>query len=262
MTICIRRFLWGLLGVLAVTNFGAPLGWAEETTDSAGDRWTFNFTPYVWGTGLKGNIDTFPPAPSVSVNAKFTDIAKDLNLAFMGTGELRKGRFGILADVFWVKLSASADASVGLFFSGATLESETLMTKVAGAYRVAEYKRAWLDLIAGVRGYYVNNDLNLRAGLLLPSMTISNSTGWVDGLGELRGRVNICKGLYAVSTTLAGGGGSDIVMDLMGGVGYEFNRHISVIGGYRYAKVDYRKSSGFLWDVEYKGPFLGMGFTF
>lgn len=257
----LKRLLVAGLMLLCIVSYGVPAGWAAEAGDSSTDQWTFKFAPYVWATGLKGTTSTLPPLPSADVNASFSDIIKDLNLAFMGTGEMRKGRFGILADVFWTKVTSDVSAPVGVFFSGGTLESETLMTTVAGAYRVAEDEHGWVDLVAGIRGYYVNTDLNVRAGLL-PGRTISSNVGWVDGLAGLRGQLHIWRGLYANATTLVGGGGSDIMVDLTGGLGYQFNRLISTFAGYRYAKVDYNRSSGFVWDVEYKGPLLGVAFTF
>ena len=57
-------------------------------------------------------------------------------------------------------------------------------------------------------------------------------------------------------------GGANVVVDLLGGMGYEFTEHIFVYGGYRYVKVDYQNKSGFVWDVDYKGPVFGMAFKF
>jgi hypothetical protein len=255
-----KRVIVTFLGLFLVMSFGVSAGWAQETGGLQADRWSFTLAPYVWGTGLKGNIRALPPLPSSNVNASFGDIVENLDLGFMTKAELRKGRWGILTDIMWTKVSADG-STPGPLFSSTRLDSETLMATVAVAFRMAENERAWLDLVAGVRGYYVNTDLNLRAGLL-PERTLSDSTGWVDGLAGLRGRVNIWKGLYLSATTLAGGGGSNIAVDLTGGMGYAFNQHISTFAGYRYVKVDYKKSSGFVWDVEYKGPFLGMAFTF
>lgn len=254
---------------LWLVSLGAVVAWGAESGDSTADRWTYTFIPYVWATGIKGSISTLPPLPSASINTSFSDIIKDLDLGFMGTAEMRKGRFGIIADVFWTKLSSDVATPSGVIFNGGTLDSQMLMTTVGGAYRIAEEERVWLDLLTGIRGYYVNTDLNLRpgsgfagSGLGARSLSDSNSTGWVDGLAGLRGQVTIWKGLYARATTVIGTGGSNLVLDLMGGMGYQFSRLFSVFAGYRYLKVDYHKSSGFIWDVEFKGPVLGIGFTF
>ena len=249
-----------MLGAICLVSLSASIGWAEERDESRADRWSFAFSPYLYASGLKGTVATLPPLPSSNVNASFNDIVGNLEFAFMGTAELRKGRFGILTDIMWIKISADG-TTPGPVFGGTRLDSETLMATVAGVFRIAENERGWIDLVAGVRGYYVDTDLNFQPGLL-PGRTSSANAGWVDGLGGLRARVNIWRGLYAGATTVAGGGGSDIVVDVVGGLGYAFTKHISIFAGYRYVKVDYEKKSGFIWDVEYQGPLVGMSFTF
>ena len=256
----LKRLAAAFVGCLWGVIVGVSVGGAEEAGGTPADRWSFTIAPYVYMTGLKGDVGTLPPLPSGKVDASFGDIIKNVNLGFMGAGELRKGRFGILTDVFWTRISADL-ATPGPYFNGGMLESDTLMATVSGAFRIAQAERGWLDLVGGVRGYYIGTDLTLNAGLL-PQQNVSNSTGWVDGLGGLRGRVNIWKGLFANAITVAGGGGSNVVVDLLGGMGYEFTEHISVYGGYRYVKVDYQNKSGFVWDVEYKGPVFGMAFKF
>jgi hypothetical protein len=266
----VKRLAAAFLGCLLVVDVGISVGWAEEPGGAQADRWSFTIAPYVYMSGLKGDVGTLPPAPSGKVDASFGDIIENVNLGFMGAGELRKGRVGILTDVFWTRVSGDFTTPRGLLFSGGTLESDSVMATVSGAFRIAQFEHGWrdlggwLDLVGGVRGYYIGTELTLNPGSsgLFPQQNVSNSTGWVDGLGGLRGRVNIWKGLFANAITVAGGGGSNVVVDLLGGVGYAFTEHISVYGGYRYVKVDYQNKSGFVWDVEYKGPVFGAAFTF
>ena len=257
----IKRLAAAFMGCLWVVGVGVSGGWAEETDGAQADRWSFTIAPYVYMTGLQGDVGTLPPLPPPKVDASFGDIIKEINLGFMGTGELRKGRIGILADVFWVRIKDDFEIPGSSLFSGGTFESDSLMASVAGAFRIVQGAHGWLDLVGGVRGYYVGTDLTLNAGVL-PQQAISNRTGWVDGVGGLRGRVNIWKGLFANAVTVAGGGGSNVAVDLQGVMGYAFNEHISVHAGYRYVKVDYQNKSGFVWDVEYKGPVFGAAYTF
>ena len=256
-----KRLTAAFAGCLLGVVVGVSVGGAEETGEAEADRWSFTIAPYVYMTGLQGDVGTLPPLPSGKIDASFGDIIKNVNLGFMGSGELRKGRVGIITDVFWTRVTTDFMTPQGILFNGGTLQSDTVMATVSGAFRIAQAERGWLDLVGGVRGYYIGTDLTLNAGLL-PQQNVSNSTGWVDGLGGLRGRVNIWKGLFANAVTVAGGGGSNVMVDLLGGMGYAFTEHISVYGGYRYVKVDYQNKSGFVWDVDYKGPVFGAAFTF
>ena len=51
------------------------------------------------------------------------------------------------------------------------------------------------------------------------------------------------------------GVGSDLGWDLFGGVGYEVNDHISIVGGYRGLGVDY-DDGDFLFDIVEHGPII------
>ena len=57
------------------------------------------------------------------------------------------------------------------------------------------------------------------------------------------------------------GAGSDITWDLLAGVGYQYNEHISFALGYRAMGVDY-DHDGFVYDVVEHGPVLGTVFKF
>jgi hypothetical protein len=56
---------------------------------------------------------------------------------------------------------------------------------------------------------------------------------------------------------LVGGGGANVDWDVAGGIGYEFNKTVSAVLGYRALGVDY-SSDGFVFDVVQQGPILGV----
>ena len=239
------------------------VAWASgETENLSSKEWKFTVMPYVWGASLKGNVATLPPLPAVTVDASFGDIIKNTNLGFMGAAELRKGKFGIISDIVWIDLSANSSGVLPSPFTRTLkLDAMTLMATIAGAYRVYEQERGWLDLIAGVRGWYSETTLNVGPGILLTGRKGSHTEGWVDGLGGLRARINLWRGLHVTAITLGGGGASNSIADLTGTIGYTFTEQFSVMAGYRYLKVDY-KNKGFVWDIEQQGPILGGRYTF
>lgn len=255
-------FLTRVLGVLWIVSLSMPIAWASKTADSSNNKWSFMVEPYVWGAGLKGTASTLPPLPSVDFDASFKDIVKHFDLGFMGVAELRKGRFGIFTDIVWFKISADSSGPLPPPFTRALdLESNTFMGTLAGAYRLAEKEQSWIDLVLGVRGWYVSTDLDVGPGILLGARKIADDEGWVDAIGGLRTRLQLSKGFYARAAALVGGGSSESVVDVTGQLGYAFTKMFSVSAGYRYMTVNYRQS-GFEWDMENKGPILGGQFRF
>lgn len=140
--------------------------------------------------------------------------------------------------------------------------SNTFMGTLAGVYRLAEKEQGWIDLLLGVRGWYVGTDLDVGPGIL-PSggRKIDHDEGWVDVIGGIRTRLHLSRSFHATVFTLAGGESSESVVDVAGQLGYAFTNKLSAMAGYRYIKVDYQKSD-FEWNVEQKGPFLGLEYRF
>lgn len=255
-------FLTRVLSILWIASLNMPVAWASKTEDSSNKGWSFTVAPYVWGAGLKGTVATLPPLPSVNVDASFKDIVKNLDLGFIGAAELRKGRFGIITDIVWLKISGDSSGPLPAPFTRSLeLESNTFMGTLAGAYRLVEKEQSWIDLVLGIRGWYVSTDLDVGPGIFLGKRKINNDEGWVDVIGGLRSRLHLGKGFYATAFTLAGGGSSESVVDVAGHLGYAFTNKLSANAGYRYVKVNYQKS-GFEWNTEYKGPILGGQYRF
>lgn len=255
-------FLTRVLNLLWIILLSMPVAWASKTANSFNEEWSFRVEPYIWGASLKGTTSTLPPLPSVDVDASFKDILKNFDLGFMGIAELRKGRFGIFTDIVWFEISADSSGPLPAPFTRALdLKSNTFMGTLAGAYRLVEKEQSWIDLVLGVRGWYVSTDLDVGPGVLLGAGHIDNDEGWVDAIGGLRTQLQLSKSFYAKAAALAGGGSSESVVDVNGQLGYAFTKMFSVSAGYRYMTVNYLKS-GFEWDVENKGPIIGGQFRF
>lgn len=238
-----------------------PAAWASKTEASPDKKgWSFTAAPYVWGASLEGTVAT-PPLPAADVDASFGDIIKNTNIGFMGVAELRKGRFGIINDIVWLRLSADSDVLPAPISRSAKLDLDHVMASLMGAYRLVDKDRSWLDLVLGVRGWYVDQSLKLGPGVINSANKATTTEGWVDVIGGLRTRMELGKGFYASTLILAGGGSSKNALDLMGSINYAFTDQFLAEAGYRYVKVNYEKS-GFEWDLEYHGPIIGGRYTF
>jgi opacity protein-like surface antigen len=92
---------------------------------------------------------------------------------------------------------------------------------------------------------------------------LKESREWVDPYVGVRGRLNLTPRTYLGARADVGGFGvgSDLMLQLFGGVGYCPTQKIELEAGWRYMSVDYDKDN-FLYDVAYSGFMIGARFKF
>ena len=256
-----------VFSILCIVALSIPVTWASETEGSSGEEWSFSATPYFWAAGLKGTVATTPPLPPAELDASIEDILSSFDYGIASMAELRKGKFGIITDFMLLNLSADNSGSPAPgFTAGMSIDLTQMIVQIAGTYRVIEKKQGWLDLVAGVRGWYI--DTGLKAAIGPVAFKLSHTEGWADALGGIRTRINlralefpVGEGLHLAATLLGGGGMSSSFVDLTGGLGYDFTDQIKAFAGYRYLKVDYQNKK-FIFDVEMQGPMISGTYKF
>lgn len=234
---------------------GAHAVWAEDVTPEK-DEWSFAVAPYVWFASLQGDVAAFPALPPASIDASFSDIFEHLDPSLMLAGEIRNDRFGFLADIIYIRLSADG-ATPGPLFSSADANLSNFIGTFEGAFRVVDGDGLDIDLLGGIRIFSVDTKLSLAAGLL-PARVAENTETWADPIAGIRARADIGSGFFVTAWGNVGGFGasSDLTWDVFGGVGYEWNSWLSSIVGYRHLVVDY-DHEGFIYDVAQTGPIIG-----
>jgi hypothetical protein len=256
------------LAVLSVVPGRAADLPATPTPDFVGETaampsgWTFNLAPYAWASGISGKVAAFG-APSVNVDLSFSDALHHLDgIPVMAVGEARNGRFGIFDDILYVKLGANATGPLG--FATVSLTSSEFAGTAMGEYRIVENSTGSLDAMAGVRVWDVQTGLGFHTAFPgHPGGSFSDGATWVDPMIGAKGRIKVGGRFYLTDWAMIGGFGasSTIDWDVMGGVGYDFNKTFSMVAGYRALGVNYSKG-GFVFDVVQQGPFAGMVFHF
>ena len=226
--------------------------------------WVFSVAPYFWAAGLEGDVGLFGFQP-VNIDMSFGDIFDNLRFGGMIVGEAHNGTWGILADAIYIKVEAEQGversvAGVPLELSG-NIETSSFTGTIMGQYRVVARPSATLDLMVGARIWSVENDIKLSltaGGSPLAAFSGSEGSTWVDPMIGVKGRVDLNPSWYLTGWTMVGGfgTGSDIDWDVLGGVGYQWNNWLSIVGGYRALGVDY-ESDGFVFDAVQHGPILG-----
>jgi hypothetical protein len=223
------------------------------------DKWQFQFSPYFWLAGVHGTAGV--GNRTTTVDMSFGDVFDSLKFAFMGVFEARKGKWVVLTDLEYVSLKDER-ATPGPLFSSATARFKTFIFDPEVGYRLYEDpdKGASVDVLGGVRVWHVSTQLDFGAGIL-PAQQIQGSRTWVDGIAGLRGKAAVSEKIFVSGKFDLGGGGSKFTWQLFGGLGYNLTPKIALIGGYRVLDVNYNKNS-FIYDMNQRGPIMGLGFKF
>lgn len=225
-------------------------------------QWEFAISAYVWAAGVKGTVGTLPPLPAVDVNAPFSDILKNLGGALMATFEAKYGRFILFNDFIFTALHPDVSRSRGDIRVNASLDSVSVIGLSAAGYRVIDGSNFSFDLFAGVRGFYMNNDLTVQVAVpgvpgFSKGASFGESKSWIDAVGGFRARYDFDDKWVLNLIAFAGGGASNHQWDVYAGGAYKFTNNWSGFLGYRAFKVDYRDGD-FIYDVLQHGPVVGV----
>jgi hypothetical protein len=234
---------------LAILLLAAPA--AAQTAD-----WTFGASLYGWLPGMSVQVDT--PSGTVDSELSGSDALSDLDMAFMGTFEARRGKWGLIGDLLYVDLSSSQDTPLGLLFSDAEVDVKTAAFSGYVAYRVYDTPNLAIDVAGGIRAFAVDLDTTLNSAGVLPDFSSSASENWADPLVAARFTVPLSEKWFSTAFFDFGGTGSnDNTWQAFASVGYRFDERWSTQLGYRYLAIE-KEIGGADTSIELYGPLLGV----
>ena len=260
-----KPFAWIAAGVLlqATTTFATV-----DAASDGDDQWQFGATLYLWTPDIDAKTQG-----DTDVDISFNKIYKNLDMAFMGNFEGRKGKWSFLLDEVYLDLSNSESGS----FEGPILginwdldldvSLKASITTLAGGYNVFDKDGTTFDLIAGTRYTWIEVDAKLKANssggpppAVSRRLKESESDGNWDAIVGGRGQVGVNANWYLPYYLDFGGGQSDLTWQVMAGVGYKYGwGDVSLV--YRY--LDYQFDSDYLLnELTVKGPVFGATFRF
>ena len=228
---------------------------SESSAQSASPSpasWEFEFVPYLWGSGIKGEVGI--GNRTADVDASFSNVLSHLHLALMGLTEVRRDRLVALTDLVYTDLRGH-DATPGPLFSSVTPEQKLFFLTSEGGVRLTDTEGGALDVVGGIRFWRLRSELQFGAGVL-PGVDMQASRNWVDGIVGVRAKKAITSSWWASGYGDVGAGGSDLTYQLAGTGGWDIDTRYGLLFGYRYLHVDYN-SDGVLFDSAIKGPWFG-----
>lgn len=259
-----------LAAVLMACTLALVAGTATAQNAAPAGNWQYEFTPYFWGAGMKGDVQG-GSLPKISVDVGISDILDVLDFGLMGAFEARKGRWGLLFDAIYMDLTMSATASrTGPGPIGATATASAnfglkqTVLAAAVAYRAVEGPSP-VDVIGGLRYVKLEAAADIYGTFFAQAGTVARSDDqdWVDPYvgARIKYAVNDRWSLTGYGDIGGFGLGSDISWQLSAGASYNFSKSVSGIFGYRIFYVDYDKSE-FLYDMKNEGFYAGVGIRF
>ncbi|UXU86122.1 hypothetical protein [Burkholderia sp. S-53] len=181
--------------VVAISAFVAVESLSAQVEAPPQNGWQFEVTPYLWGAGLNGWARIGADTPTVPLNASFSEVWRNLDLGAMASFEARKGRWAILFDSIYIKVSHTTDPLLGGALGTAELGLKETILQLAGAYRVYDSAVVPVDVLAGARYAHISvdsdNHLGRYSGDGLCLLITGNQpfSGWNDVLSTRRKRL-------------------------------------------------------------------------
>jgi hypothetical protein len=262
----------------------ASAGGPEEAAspEAAPSPWQLDVLPYAWVTGMYGSLDV--SGHRVSIDVTESDV---LNLlfdgnAFSGAGYfgLSYGRFSVFSDTIggYAEVRVNEEIPTQLCNLSVRAKDKTkfVIGDVGFGYRLGEWtlphrqRPIMLGVYVGARYMYLSSELDATAGIgtVRRSANVFDSVAWADPLMGVRWSVPL---LDWVSLDFRGDiGGFGASSDLIWGLASTtrvwlpwepFSTRPYVAAGYRVVAFD-RSNSDDRVEMQYRGPVLGLGFTF
>jgi opacity protein-like surface antigen len=224
------------------------------------DTWHASLSPYLWMAGMNGTVAF--GGHEVRVDQSFGDILGNLKFGVMALSEVRRGRIGFLADVMYIRLSDQTAIPVeglsGTVNVKSSLNTFTL-TPYFG-YRIIGGPRGSIDFLTGGRYYHVDPSITGDTGTTRSSFSTTNN--WADFVEGGRFVLNLTPRIGTFFIGDAGGGGSVLTWQIMGGFGYKWSKRWSTNAAYRHLYFNRQTSNGFGLEQTQHGFIVGATYRF
>jgi len=244
-----------------VLAMSLALGSAGTVSAQGLEDWSWQVTPYVWATGIGGEITPFTGAPTVEFETTFAEVLEDLDFAFFVSAFGRKDRFVVFGDISYS--ASSREGTVPPPVGPAPISGEMTQTSLtfAAGYRVVDEPGVSVDLMAGARLWRINASVEVPPGGGV--ISVSPEINFSDPIIAARANFQIAPQWSALLYGDFGGFGvgSDQTSQFVATVNYQLRDNLYLSAGYRVLNVDYDDGST-QFDATMSGPLVGATWRF
>ena len=233
---------------------------------SAPTDWAVQVTPYLWASGIRGEVSPFRAGPAIGITKSFGDVLDNLNFGGFLHVWHRNGPFVVSADAMLVDTSEDhAIERVPIFGPvrglSAKVDTREINVSAQAGYRIVGTAPFTLDLLAGARLWNVSNKVTVSYGPY--AISHRESFGWVDPVVGIRAFYGLTDRFsFQAQGDIGGfGAGSRLTWQLLATANYVLTDRLSISAGYKMLKADYR-SGGHVFDTTLQGPVAGLTYRF
>lgn len=230
---------------LQLTLLGATfLAWPAAAQD-----WDWSVTPYVWGTGIQGDMALGALARDVDV--EFSEIIDVLSGTALFHVEAARGEHILFGDLVWLQL----EPDDGIATIGGVAEAELDSTIIELGYA---RDREGLGFEIGLR--YWDLDMEIDPALL-PG--VAGGDSWTDVFGGIRNTRELGQSWTMTTRANIGAGGTDLSIGLQLDFARELERGNAIVAGFKLLDIDYESTArgrAFLLDAMFLGATAGFRF--
>jgi hypothetical protein len=247
---------------------------------AANEDWKFEATLYGWFPAIDTDL-SFPISGGqtigVTKDLSMGDVLSALKMAFFGTFEAKKGKYGFWTDLAYADLGGTT-ASLRQVEGGRipipldvtsnlSLDLKTWIWTVAGTYNLVSNPDYSLDLVGGARMLDMTSALDYAFSPSVLGHPLGGRSGrsevsetnW-DAVVGVKGRAYFGddRKWFVPYYVDIGTGQSQLTWQVNAGVGYQFGWG-SVIATWRYLDYDF-KSDSKIESMSLNGPTIGVAF--
>jgi hypothetical protein len=245
-----------------------------ETRPTSGDAPSTNsfaltlpiWVPGVSGHFAKGSTSIDADRPPDSAATQGDRVLTELEFALVGRADARLDRTILYGDFFGVRIAKTADFQVNAADVDASLEA-FVGRALVGRRLVADPGDANrtpfdLDLLAGMRGYYVTAQLDSPAALAFDA-----KEAWLDPIVAMRGILYVGSSIELSGLADIGGFGAGSKLSWSASLEATWNvsKSVGILLGYSVLYVDKgigRDSGDLSLELTLQGPELGLTIRF
>jgi hypothetical protein len=221
------------------------------------DGWQVDAFPlYFWAMSLNGDISV--RSASVPIDLAFSDAAENLAGAFSFHVEARRGRWGTLVDLNFIRLSTDAEFSVAGRPATADFALDNVLFEAGASYLAHE--PAAVAVIGGLRTYTIAPEIALTAaaGGATP---VDGSVTSPNAFVGVTARPRLSERWTFISRADIGGGDANLTWSAEAGLDFRFKPWGSLAFGYKGLGIDVEYDDKVVrrYDVVHHGPFVALG---
>jgi hypothetical protein len=250
------------LVALAVLTVGVHRACAQQAPTPGGFQ--VLVTPYLWLPGVYSTIRTpLQRAPEVNSSVGPFDLLGHLDgVPFMGSAEIREGRFSLFGDVIHGPFGTDITTR-NIFYQGGRAELMMNTGTELVFFRALDQPVQSLDVGGGLRAWGFSARLRLNAGLL-PTATATRGAGWIDPLLGARYHRNFSDrfGLTVYGDVGPSEVGAKSDWQIIGTVDYVLKPGIMLHLGYRSLNFNYQARDSLGFNEHMRGPIIAATFRF